>query len=340
MKLWRFLTVALLSVTTVAFADPDPSRCIVVVPPLSFGSPSSGNIVIVPGLSGIVLPGAIIASRPTISSRPTIIVPSGYFLVQFKSGNWTVVWAEPLKTNVIILGRPYVRPIRPYPLVVPPHYFLYDPSVTYGVPQIWHSPLLQPGVLVFRLKHRSAEEVAKLLNEARVVPDGQFSGMGNILIVSAPSLATSGVQQSRIRELIAALDQPTEKATTPAPSSSQIRWRVEVYRAHTTVCASQENLSSERVALLKLSGYDCLHKLGETNWDPIRTDVLVKGEKVDARLIARKQTNGWNFVLRGQLNGKPVEFEGQAPDSSQPILLVAPTRDEKEGLVFVLMPSR
>jgi hypothetical protein len=340
MKLWRFLTVALLSVTTVAFADPDPSRCIIVVPPLSFGSPSSGNIVIVPGLSGIVLPGAIIASRPTISSRPTIIVPSGYFLVQFKSGNWTVVWAEPLKTNVIILGRPYVRPIRPYPLVVPPHYFLYDPSVTYGVPQIWHSPLLQPGVLVFRLKHRSAEEVAKLLNEARVVPDGQFSGMGNILIVSAPSLATSGVQQSRIRELIAALDQPSDRTKTSVPSSSQIRWRVEVYRAHTTVCASQENLSSERVALLKLSGYDCLHKLGETDWDPIRTDVLVKGEKVDARLIARKQTNGWNFVLRGQLNGKPVEFEGQAPDSSQPILLVAPTRDEKEGLVFVLMPSR
>ncbi len=340
MRLWRFLAIALMAGTTFAFADPDPSRCIIVVPPLSFGSPPSGNIVIVPGLSGIVLPGVVITSRPTISSRPSVIVPSGYFLVQFKSGNWTVVWVEPLKTNVVILGRPYVRPIRPYPFIAPPHYFLYDPSVTYGVPQIWHSPLLQPGVLVFRLKHRSAEEVAKLLNEARVVPDGQFSGIGNTLIVSAPSLATSGVQQSRLRDLIAALDRPTEKTATSAPTRSQTQWRVEVYRAHMTVCASQENLPSDRAALLKISGYDCLHKLGETDWDPIRTDVLVKGEKFDARLIARKRTNGWNFVLRGQLNGKSVEFEGQAPDSSQPILLVAPTKDEKEGLVFVLMPSR
>lgn len=338
MQLWRLWALAFLTVTTVAFADPDPSRFIIVVPPLSFGSPLSGNIVIIPGFGGTVLPGMTIASRPSFSSRPMLVVPGGYFLVQFRSGNFSVVWYEPLKTNVVILGRPYVRLVHPAPFAVSPYF--YDPSVTYGIPQIWHSPLLQPGVLVFKLRHRSAEEVAKLLNDARVIPDGQFVGIGNILIVSSPSLATSGVQQSRIRDLIAILDQPPEKASTSNSTRSQVRWEVEVYRAHPTVCASQKNSFPDRTTLLKLSGYNCFHKLGETNWDPMQSDILVKGDEVDVRLQARKQLSGWYFALRGQLNGKPVEFEGQAPDSSQPILLVAPTSDEKESLIFVLMPSR
>ncbi|MCX7969856.1 MAG: hypothetical protein N3B10_15390, partial [Armatimonadetes bacterium] len=162
MRLWRCLPVVLLfAVSTVVFAD--PSRLIVLVPPLSIGSPSTGNIVIVPGTASFVFPGLVISSQPIISPRPTMVVPSGYFLVQYRSGNWTVVWCEPLKTNVVIIGRPYVPYIRPKPSVISPYFFFFDPSVTYGVPQIWHSPTLQPGVLVFRLKHRSAEEVARLL---------------------------------------------------------------------------------------------------------------------------------------------------------------------------------
>lgn len=340
MRLRHCLTLVLLLGVKVAFADPEPSRFIIVLPSLSFGSPSSGNIVIVPGTGGLVFPGFVITSRPVIStrpiitSRPTVVVPGGYFLVQFRSGNWTVVWYEPLKTNVVILGRPFVRPT---PLFLSPYFF--DPSVTFGVPQIWHSPFLQPGVLIFKLRHRSAEEVAKLLNEARVVPDGQFVGIGNTLIVSAPSLATSGVQQSRIRDIVSALDQPLEKTTRSPSSPSPTQWQVEVYSVHSTVCSDQMKLPSDRALLVKLSGYDCAHKLGETNWNPIsREDVVVKGEKVDVRLQARKLSSGWQFTLKGQFNSKPIEFEGQAPDTSQPILIVAPTTDLKEGLVLVLVP--
>ena len=340
MKMWRCLSLAILvSAATAAFADPDPTRFIIVVPPLSLGSPNTGNIIIVPGTGGIVFPGAIITSRPIISSRPVVVAPSGYFMVQFQSGNWTIVWCEPLRTNVVIVGRPYIRPVRPVPWVVSPYYF--DPSITLGMPYVWHSPLLQPGVLVFRLKHRSAEEVARLLNDARVVPDGQFVGMGNILIVSAPSLATSGVQQSRIRDLIAAIDQPTEKSTSIVPSRSQVQWRVEVYRTHAATCASQERLPADRATLLKLSGYECAHKLGETVWNPTsQGDVIVKGEKIDLRLQARKLTEGWQFTLKGQFNGQKVEFEGQAPETSQPILLVPSIGDGKEGVVILLVPNQ
>jgi len=338
MRMWLCLSLVILAGASFAFADPDPTRFIIVLPPLSIGSPTTGNLVIIPGTSGIVFPGTIITSRPIISSRPIVVAPSGYFVVQFKSGNWSIVWCEPLKTNVVILGRPYVRPIQPVPWVVSPYYI--DPSITLGMPYIWHSPLLQPGVLVFRLRHRSAEEVAKLLNDARVVPDGQFVGMGNILIVSAPSLATSGVQQSRIRDLIAAIDQPTEKSTSAAPLRSQVQWRVEVYRTHATTCASQDKLPADRTALLKLSGYECAHKIGETVWNPTsQGDVIVKGEKVDLRLQAKKLAEGWQFALKGQFNGQKVELDGQAPDTSQPILLVTPVGDGKEGLVILLVSN-
>jgi len=344
MRLWRCLLLSLLVGATVASADPDPSRFIILVPPFSIGSPTTGNIIVVPGTIGFVSPGTIISSRPfvpfpVVSSRPAIIVPNGYFIVQFQSGNWTVVWCEPLRTNVVIIGRPYIRPIRPTPLVVSPYFF--DPSVTHGIPQIWHSPILQPGVLVFRLKNRSAEEVAKLLNEARVVPDGQFSGMGNILIVSAPSLATSGVQQSRIRDLIAALDKPSESGSPTPTTRSETQWQVEVYRTHSVACASQENLPSDRTELLKLSGYPCAHKIGETLWNPTtQGDVVVKGREIDLRLKATKRATGWQFSLKGQVKGQSVELEGEAPDTSQPILLIAPVSDGKEGLVIAILPKR
>lgn len=341
MRLWRCLPLALflLISATVALSEPDPSQFVILVPPLSIGSPTTGNIVIFPGATGFVFPGAIIPSRPTLSSRPVMVVPGGYFLLQFRSGNWTVVWCEPLRTNVVIIGRPYIRPIYPAPLVISPYFS--DPSVTYGVPQIWHSPILQPGVLIFRLKHRSAEEVAKLLNEARVVPDGQFSGVGNILIVSAPSLATSGVQQSRIRDLIAELDKPSESGSSVPSDRTQVEWQVEVYRAHSVTCTSRENLPSDRAELVKLSGYPCTHKIGETLWNPkTQGDVIVKGKEIDLRLKATKRLTGWQFSLKGQVKEQPVELEGETPDASQPILLVTPVTDGKEGLVIAILPKR
>lgn len=339
MRLWRCLPLVLSLVTvTIASADPTSGRFIIVLPSPSFGSPSTGNIVIVPGTKSFIFPGVIISSRPTTSSHPTVVVPSGYFLVQFQSGNWTIVWCEPLKTNVVIVGRPLIRPYYLGPVFAPP--LLFDPSVTYGVPQIWHSPILQPGVLVFRLKHRSAEEVARLLNEARVVPDGQFSGIGNILIVSAPSLATSGVQQSRIRDLIAALDQPTEKSSSTVPNPSPVQWQVEFYRAHLEKCVSQENLHPDRKSLLDLSGYKCAHKLGETLWNPTtQGDVIVKGERIDVRVQAKRVSTGWQFTVKGKFNGQPIEFEGQAPEVSQPTLLVVPTPEGKDGLVIIMAPN-
>ncbi|MCX7968915.1 MAG: hypothetical protein N3B10_10600 [Armatimonadetes bacterium] len=341
MRLWRWLPLALslLVSATVAFSDPEPSRFIILVPPFSIGSPTTGSIVVIPGTAGFVFPGAIIFSRPIISSRPSVVVPSGYFFVQFQSGNWTVVWCEPLRTNVFIVGRPFIRPIRPTPLVVSPYFF--DPSIPYGVPQIWHSPMLQPGVLVFRLKHRSAEEVARLLNEAKVVPDGQFSGMGNILIVSAPSLATSGVQQSRIRDLIAELDKPSSSSSSNPIDRKGVEWQVEVYRAHSVTCTVKENLPSDRAALVKLSGYPCAHKIGETLWNPTaQGDVIVKGSEIDLRLKATKHSTGWRFSLKGQVKGQTVELEGEVPDTSQPILLLAPTAEDKEGVVIAILPKR
>jgi len=255
--------------------------------------------------------------------------------MQFQSGNFSITWCEPIKTSVLIIGRPLIRPT---PFIILPHFI--DPSVTYGVPQIWQSPILQPGVLFFRLKNRSAEEVAKLLNEARVVPDGQFSGIGNTLIVSAPSLATSGVQQSRIRDLIAELDKPTGSSSfTSSERTKPTLWQVEVYRAHLVTCASQENLPKDRDALVKLSGYSCAHKIGETLWNPSAQDVVIKDNEIELRLKAAKQTNIWRLSLKGQVKGQPIEIEGEAPNTSQPILLVSPTADNKEGLVIAILPK-
>ncbi|MCS7265288.1 MAG: hypothetical protein NZ805_10695 [Armatimonadetes bacterium] len=339
MRILRLMLPAIFLVTTFAFAQSDRSRLIIVVPPLTFGSPSTGSIVVVPSSSGIVFPGSIITSRPVITYSPTIVVPEGYFFVQLRGGNWTLVWCEPLRTNVVIIGRPYIRPvIRPAPFFFTPYFF--DPSVTFGVPQVWQSPILQPGVLMFRLKNRSAEEVAKLLNEARVVPDGQFSGVGNTLIVSAPSLATSGVQQSRIRDLIAELDKPFGSSSFLQSSRKQAYWQVEVYRAHSSTCASQENLQKERAELLKLSGYPCAHKIGETLWNPATQDVSVKSNEIELQLKATRQTNRWLLSLKGKIKGQNVEIEGEAPDTSQPILIVAPIDDSKEGLVVTILPSR
>ncbi len=338
MRIWNLMLLTISLAVTFASAQSDRGRFIISVPTLNFGSPLAGSIVIFPSSSGFVLPGAIIAPRPIITSRSTVIVPSGYFLLQFQSGNWTVVWFEPLRTNVVIIGRPYIRYTRPTPLIISPYFF--DPSVTYGLPQIWHSPIIQPGVLVFKLRHRSAEEVAKLLNEARIVPDGQFSGMGNILIVSAPSLATSGVQQSRLRDLIAELDKPTNSSLPAFKERTQIQWQVEVYRAHSSNCPAQENLPTGRAELLKLSGYPCAHKIGETLWNPTTQDVSVKGNEVDLKLTAVRQANSWKLSLKGQLKGQPVELEGEAPDASQPILLIAPVSDGKEGVVIAIFPKQ
>ncbi|MCX7969855.1 MAG: hypothetical protein N3B10_15385, partial [Armatimonadetes bacterium] len=78
--------------------------------------------------------------------------------------------------------------------------------------------------------------------------------------------ATSGVQQSRIRDLIAELDKPSSSSSNPI-DRKEVEWQVEVYRAHSVTCAVQDNLPSDRAALLKLSGYPCAHKIGETLWN-------------------------------------------------------------------------
>ncbi len=341
MRWW--LTALLLSVSLgAASADPDPSRCLPI--------PSSGSVVIVnpfgtgtlPFSSGIVIvPGMGVTMRPLYWSQPIVALPGGYFYVRFQSGNWTVVWLEPLRTNVVVVGRPYLRYPRPL-YWAPPIYWapptLLDPSVTLGIPQVWHSPFLQPGVLIFRLKHRSAEEVAKVLNEAKVLPDGQFVGMGNILIVSAPSLATSGVQQSRLRDLIQALDQPTE----PRPSPTTIttgQWRLEVYRVHPATCVANEPIAPDRAPLLELSGYRCAHKIGEGTWDPnTQPKVFLKGDKVDLTLQGQRTRSGWRLSLTGQWHDQKVQLDEEVPSLSQPMLLVPPLAEGKEAFVLLLLP--
>ncbi|MCS7193067.1 MAG: hypothetical protein NZ937_08815 [Armatimonadetes bacterium] len=333
MKILSLSLILLLLVLTFAFGQSDRSRCVILLPPLSFGSLSTGSIVIVPSSGGLIFPGSISTLRPPLMLHPTVVLPAGgFFCFQLQGSNWSITWCEPLKTNVVIIGRPLIRPF-----IISPGFF--DPSVTYGVPQIWHSPILQPGVLTFRLRNRSAEEVAKLLNEAKVVPDGRFSGVGNILIVSAPSLATSGVQQSRIRDLIAELDKPDRKNSSLPSDRKQVQWQVEVYRAHSSNCIAQENLPSDRMALVKLSGYPCAHKIGETLWKPETQEVLIKSEGVDLSMKAAKQTSGWRFSLKGQVKGQPTELESEAPETSQPILLIAPISDEKEGLIIAILPK-
>ncbi len=352
----RWINAALIGFTllSVASAEQEPSRC------PSWLVPSVGGTIVFTLPSGtgwlsvnfplaqnfVVRPGVIMV--PPLTTHPIVVAPGGYFCVQFRSGNWTVVWCEPLRTNVVIVGRPYIRYVRPpvFPVRPPFAYpLLADPSVTLGLPQVWHSPFLQPGVLVFKLKHRSAEEVAKLLNDARVLPDGQFAGMGNILIVSAPSLAASGVQQSRLRDLIQALDQPAQSPSSSlAPSTSStsaaMEWRVEVYRAHITTCASQEQLPKERADLLALSGYPCVHKMGEGKWQlASQPQVFVRGEKVDLTLRAQPVTAGWRLTLTGRWQDQPVELDGQIPSSPQPVLLLPPSSEGKEALVLLLLPE-
>ena len=358
MRRWLGSAILVFALVSIAVADPEPTQC-----PSGLSLPLTGPIVVRSPLSSgwlkagvplaptfVVIPGAIVPSP--LTTRPVVVAPGGYFCVQFQSGNWTVAWCEPLRTNVVILGRPYIRYVREpryfvrplFPFVRPPlltYPLIVDPSVTLGLPQIWHSPLLQPGVLVFRLKHRSAEEVAKLLNEARVLPDGQFAGMGNLLIVSAPSLATSGVQQSRLHDLIRALDQPTQSAPpTSSPAVSATGWRVEVYRAHPTTCASQAQLPEDRAPVLLLSGYPCVHKLGEGVWQPAtQPRLFVKGEKVDLTLHAEPTASGWQLVLTGRWQDQPVHLDGHIPSLSQPVLLLPPTAEGKEAVVLLLLPE-
>ncbi len=353
MRRWFWLPFVVL-LSGVALADHNRSRCIIVFPSSPFVSPTiiAGSDFIefarpvIPG--AVILPGTVVTTRPFIAP-PVVVASGGFFCAQFQSGNWSLLWCEPLRTNVVIIGRPCIRYVRPVPFLFHSSPFVVpviDPSIVSGAPSIWHSPILQPGTLVFRLRHRSAEEVAKVLNEARVLPDGQFAGMGNILIVSAPSLATSGVQQSRLRDLVSALDQPAEKPTqSSTPQSSvqpkEIQWRVEIYHASVTPPISQERLPSDRARLLELSGYKGAHKAGEGTWSPTKQGKLsITGDGTNLTLQAQPMQAGWQFHLSGTWRNQPVQLDGQTPNLDDPILLIAPLKNGDEAVLILLLPEK
>lgn len=336
MRRWFWLPLVVL-LSGVALADHDRSRCIIVFPSSPFVSPTIFARPVIPG--AVILPGTFVTTCPFIAP-PVVVAKGGFFCAQFQSGNWSLLWCETLRTNVVIIGRPFL--FRPSPFAVP----VIDPSIVSGAPSIWHSPILQPGTLVFRLRHRSAEEVAKVLNEARVLPDGQFAGMGNILIVSAPSLATSGVQQSRLRDLVSALDQPAEKPTqSSTPQSSvqpkEIQWRVEIYHASVTPPISQERLPSDRPRLLELSGYKGAHKAGEGTFNPTKQGKLsITGDGTNLTLQAQPVQAGWQFHLSGTWRNQPVQLDGQTPNLDDPILLIAPLKNGDEAVLILLLPEK
>ncbi|GBC98408.1 hypothetical protein HRbin17_00920 [bacterium HR17] len=373
MRLLSVCAAAVLT-TSLALADHDRNRCVVIVTP-SVVRPLVGSAVFWGGFPAVTAP--VIGG--TFVTTPLLVTPAPFFCVQFATGNLSLLWCEPLQTGVVIIGQPFRFPSRMFidrtapfadratafgragttlvgpgtaidqttPLSDRATAFnragttiVVDPVVTFGTPQVWQNPLLQPGVQVFQLRHRSADEVAQILNRSGILPDGQFVGMGDILIASAPSLATSGVQQSRLRDLIATLDKPTAAPSQSQSPLSAITFRVEVFRAHATACAAQEQLPRDRLTLLQTLGYPCAHRVVETQWRPAVQDTLtVKTDSVEVTLRSRSDTAGIVLTLNGKLGDRRVQQEGKTPIGKQPIALIAPTSDGKDTVIVLLTPQ-
>ncbi|MFA0758051.1 MAG: hypothetical protein PVTTEEND_001431 [Candidatus Fervidibacter sp.] len=372
---WLFISASF------ALADHDRSRCVVIV---GGGNrpvvvTSSTTLFGLGGVPAVVTTTPFIASCPVIVTQPFVTTPvfvtPSFICAQFTTGNFSLLWCQPLQTSFVIVG-PFGFPSamfidrtapfsdratafgRAGTTLVGPGLFLdrtapssdratafgragttivLDPSATFGTPQIWHNPLLQPGMQVFQLRYRSADEVAQALNASRILPDGQFVGIGNLLLATAPSLAVSGVQQSRLRDLIAALDQPTAK---PSSGSSEVSFRVELFRAHSATCACQETLPSDKSTLLRTIGYPCGHRLGEANWRPATQDALsLKADTAEVTLKAKQDGDHWLLTLEGKLGDQSVKQEGKVPIGKQPIVLIAPTTGSKEALIALLTPQ-
>ncbi|MCS7225273.1 MAG: hypothetical protein NZ959_12100 [Armatimonadetes bacterium] len=329
----RYATVvaSLILLTSLSVADP-PDRCpTIIVSPSGFFS--GGSFVIqTPNLYlGFSLP----SSRPIIVQpgpwwrphwRPSTVVVPSFFCIQGSSGPFSFLWCEPLDTSVVIIGRPVwyspgllVDPIRPS-----------DPLGG------WHSPLWQPGLMTFRLRNRSADEVAKLLNEARVLPDGRFAGLGDVLIASSPSLKTSGVRQQRIRELVAELDR--SPGSSRAGSDFPRTWGVEVYRVHPR-CPSCEPLGSETGLIFASLGLSGAHLIGKSEW-MWQSQPFVQFRKGDCEVIVSGRPAGseWRILLEGRIAGKALSEEGPVPKGRRPVVLLAREDRSAEGLVAFLTP--
>lgn len=382
------IAFALALVANVAFAQSNRNRFVIAfqpgtvvrpfgggtlslrMPPLFFGGSSFSYPF---GSSSFTTFGIAPSSwmAPTFWIAPTFIAPQPFICLQFRVGNFLLLWCEPLQTSVVIIGRPFwwgpmvIDPLAPGAdratvfgrsglrtdpggMVIDPlahgaeratafgrsGLIIVDPIAASSFPQIWHNPLLQPGVMTFRLRHRSAEEVAKLLNESRILPFGRFVGLGDLLIASDPGLATSGVQRSRIRDIISALDKPIK---SPATQPSSLTFHVEVFRTHAATCASQERLSSERATLLRLVGYPCAHPIGEADWRLSDSETLeVKGNEVEAILQAKMEGNLLRLSLNGKLGDKTVKQEGTTTLGKRPIIIVAPADSNSEALIGIL----
>lgn len=354
------LVILLLTLlAAVAIADHDRGRGFIIVQPGTIVRPFGGGTLFLqsPPLffggsfftTSPFVTSPVFVTPPSFVTAPFFVTPSPFFCVQFTTGNFSFLWCEPLQTSVIIIGQPIgIRPLmfidRTAPFADRATAFgragtmIVDPLATFHAPQVWHNPVFQPGIMTFRLRHRSADEVAKLLNEARVLPDGQFAGLGNLLIATSPSLATSGVQQSRIRDLVSALDKPVgTQSEQSTPPLSDLTFQVEVFRTHTATCAAQESLPASRAALLRLVGYPCAHRIGEATWRLSAQDsVAVKGNGAEVTLRASKERADLRLSLDGKLGEKAVRQDGKAPVGKQPILLVAPTDGGKEAVVVLL----
>lgn len=375
-----FILAWLVVSASFALADQDRSRCVVVIGgnrPVVVTSSTTlfglGSVPIVVTTQPFIASCPFVVTQPVVAA-PVFVTPS-FFCVQFAKGNFSLLWCQPLQTSFVIVGplgfssAMFIDRTAPFAdratafgragtTLVGPGLFVdrtapssdratafgragttmvIDPSVTFGTPQIWHNPLLQPGMQVFQLRYRSADEVAQALNASRILPDGQFVGIGNLLLATAPSLAVSGVQQSRLRDLIAALDQPTAK---PSGGSSEVSFRVELFRAHGTTCARQEALPSDKSTLLRTIGYPCGHRLGEANWRLSAQDAMsFRAEASEVTLKARRDGDHWLLTLEGKLGDQSVRQEGKVPIGKQPIVLIAPTKEGKEALIALLTPQ-
>ncbi len=352
------LVVLLTLLAAVAFADHNRSRCVVVVQPGTFVQPFGGGTLFLQS-PPLFFGGSFFTTSPFVTSpfvtrpsfvtAPLFVTPSPFFCAQFTTGNFSLLWCEPLQTSVVVIGQPIgIRPLmfidRTAPFADRATAFgragtiVVDPLGTFFAPQVWHNPVLQPGVMTFRLRHRPAEEVAKLLNEARALPEGQFVGLGNLLIATSPSLATSGVQQSRVRDLVSALDKPVgTQSEKSKPSLSDLALRVEVFRAHADACAEQESLPTSQATLLRLVGYPCAHPIGEATWRLSAQDsVAVKGNGAEVTLRASRERDDLRLSLDGRLGEKTVRQDGKAPFGKQPVILVAPAEGGKEAVIVLL----